>query len=216
MTDLTIILGNKAYSSWSLRGWLLLKQTGAPFAEVVVPLDRPETHAQILRHSPSGRVPALRAGADTVWDSLAIAEYLNERFPGAGLWPEDAAARAFARAVSAEMHAGFAALRRQMPMDLRRSPGAPQTPGGQTGADVARILAIWKACRDRFAHDGDFLFGRFCAADAFYAPVVTRFITYGVPLEGRAKAYSDAVMSWPAMGEWIAAAKAEPWIIDNP
>ncbi|MFQ5774164.1 MAG: glutathione S-transferase family protein [Kiloniellaceae bacterium] len=217
MTDFTIVLGNKAYSSWSLRGWLLLKQTGAAAEEVVIPLNRPETRERILRHSPSGRVPALKAGGLTVWDTLSIAEFLNERFPEAGLWPRDPEARALARSVSAEMHAGFATLRRLMPMDLRRgAPGRAPGPTGQLAADVARIAAIWKECRDRHGRSGDFLFGDFGAADAFYAPVATRFATYGVALDPTAAAYRDAVMNRPAMREWIAAAKAETWVIENP
>lgn len=219
MAQFTIVLGNKAYSSWSLRAWLLLERTGAPFEEIVIPLDRPQTRAEILEHSPSGRVPALKAGGLVVWDTLAIAEYLNERFPAAGLWPADTGARAVARSVAAEMHAGFATLRRRLPMDLRRSappPGQAPRLSGRLGAEVARIVAIWTECRSRFGRGGDYLFGPFGAADAFYAPVVTRFVTYGVALEGPAAAYRDAVLVWPPLRDWIAAAKAEPWVIENP
>lgn len=219
MPRFTIVLGNKAYSSWSLRAWLVLKQTGAPFEELVIPLDRPETKAQILRHSPSGRVPALEVDGRAIWDSLAITEYLHENFPEAGIWPNDLEARAPARAVVAEMHAGFATLRSELPMDLRRSTPA-QAPGpgpsGELGADIARIVGIWNDCRARFGGAGDFLFGDFCAADAFYAPVATRFATYGIALDGPAATYRDAVLAWPAMRDWIAAAKAEPWVIETP
>ena len=218
MTNCTIVIGNKTYSSWSLRGWLLVQQSGAVFEEIVIPLDQPETKAEIHRYSPAGKVPVLRAGDLAIWDSLAIAEYLHERFPDAGLWPADTEARAIARAVSAEMHSGFMALRKRMPMDLRRQPPQALTryTDGDLGADISRIQDIWRECRARFGRSGDFLFGDFCAADAFYAPVVTRFVSYGVELDPVAAAYRDAVMSWPAMHDWISAAKDEPWILQNP
>ncbi len=219
MSEFTIVLGNKAYSSWSLRGWLMLKLTGAAFDEVVVPLDRPETKAAIRAHSPSGRVPTLKAEGLAVWDTLAIAEYLHERFPEAGLWPEDPAARARARSVAAEMHAGFPALRARLPMDLKREPpepGAGIAVDGALAGEIARIVAIWSDCRARFGGGGDFLFGRFGAADAFYAPVATRFVTYGVALEGGAADYRDALVARPDLRQWIAAANAEPWVIENP
>ncbi len=222
MTEFTLILGNKAYSSWSLRGWLLLKRSGAAFEELVVPLDRPGFKAAILAHSPSGRVPALKAGELTIWDSLAIAEYLHERYPDAGLWPEDPVARAVARAVTAEMHAGFAALRERLPMDLKRAPLAPgeyDTGDAALGTDIARIAEIWTDCRARFGtvHPGDgrFLFGEFGAADAFYAPVATRLHSYGVALEGAAAAYRDALLAWPDLVAWTEAAQAEPWVIET-
>ena len=215
MAELSITLGNKNYSSWSLRGWLALKQTGAVFAERVVPLDRPGTREQLLAASPSARVPVLQHGDLTVWDSLAIGEYLAERFPEAALWPAETAARAVARVVTAEMHAGFAELRRDLPMDLRnRYPGRDLAPG--TARDVARIVEIWQNCRARFGAGGDFLFGGFSLADAAYAPVVSRFVTYDVALPQVAATYRDAVMAWPALRDWAAAAEAEPWVIDSP
>ncbi len=226
MPEFTIILGNKAYSSWSLRGWLLLKRSGATFEEVVVPLDRPGFKAEILAHSPSGRVPVLEADGLTIWDSLAIAEYLHERYPEAGLWPEDPEVRAVARAVTAEMHAGFTVLRERLPMDLKRAPMAPGK--GLKGdpaldAEIARIVEIWTDCRSRVprrgpsgaAGSGRFLFGEFCAADAFYAPVATRFHSYGVALEGAAAAYRDALLAWPDLAAWTEAAQAEPWSIET-
>ncbi len=219
MVDFTLILGNKAYSSWSLRGWLMVKLTGAAFDEVVVPLDRPETKAAIRAHSPSGRVPTLKTEGFAVWDTLAIAEYLHERFPEAGLWPEDPAARACARSATAEMHAGFPALRARLPMDLKRDPPGPGAGAAVDGAlagEIARIVAIWSDCRAHFGGAGDFLFGRFGAADAFYAPVATRFVTYGVALEGAAADYRDALVARPDLRQWIAAAKAEPWVIEEP
>jgi len=218
MPDFTIVLGNKRYSSWSLRGWLLLHQTGTAFEEIVIPLDQPQTKRDILSHNPAGRVPVIKIGDATVWDSLAIAEYLHERFPEMGIWPHDDAARAMARSVSAEMHAGFEALRTHMPMDVcthdpTRGKRALDKP--QVAANVDRVATIWNDCRARHGQGGDFLFGAWCAADAMYAPVVTRFTTYGVPLPGPASAYREAVMATPAMVEWITAAKAETWIIDQ-
>ena len=205
--SMTIYLGNKNYSSWSLRPWLALKHTGAPFEEVVIPLDQPDTHSRILRHSPSGRVPALLDGDLLLWESIAMCEYLAERFPEARLWPEDRAARAHARAVSAEMHAGFATLRSTMPMNLRR-PRAPVLQTDAVRTDVERIVDIWTECR-RSAHGGEFLFGRFSIADAMFAPVVTRFHGYAVELPSVAQAYVDSVRAWPAMREWTDAALRE-------
>jgi glutathione S-transferase len=214
MADITIYLGNRNYSSWSLRPWLALKQTGAAFDEEVIPLSEPTTRSTVLRFSPSGRVPALKHNELTVWDSLAICEYLAETFPAAKLWPEDKAARAVARAVSAEMHSGFAALRDHLPMNMRSSfPNRGVTPEVQ--ADINRISAIWRDCRKRFGADGPFLFGGFTIADAMYAPVVSRFRTYKVELEEEAQAYTDAVWALPALQEWLTAAKNEPMIIES-
>src|SRR5258706_1732249 len=179
MADITIYLGNRNYWSWSVRPWLALKQPGAAFDEEVIPLSEPTTRSTVLRFSPSGRVPALKHNELTVWDSLAICEYLAETFPAAKLWPEDKAARAVARAVSAEMHSGFAALRDHLPMNMRSSfPNRGVTPEVQ--ADINRITAIWRDCRNRFCADGPFLFGGFTIAYAMDAPVVSRFRTYKV------------------------------------
>lgn len=205
MAQLTIVIGSKRLSSWSLRGWLALRLTGAAFDEVVIPLDQPDTRQRILEHSPAGRVPVLKDGAVTVWESLAICEYLAERFPAAGLWPDEPAARAHARAVAAEMHAGFADLRRDMPFDCpARRGGEGGTPGAR--ADIARVTELWRDCRQRFGGDGAFLFGRAGIADAMYAPVVSRLVTYEVALDEVSAAYRDAVLAWPAMAEWLAAA----------
>lgn len=212
MTDYTIVLGNKAYSSWSLRGWLALRQTGAAFDEIVIPLDQPDTRANILAHSPSGRVPCLRTPGGAIWDSLSIIEYLAETYPAAGLWPTDRWARAMARTAAAEMHAGFADLRTEMWMDLKhRRPGEGRTPAVE--ADIARICEIWTRCRTDFGDGGPFLFGRFGAVDAMYAPVCTRFETYGVDLDPTCAAYRDAVLSHPDMIAWTEAALAEPWVL---
>jgi glutathione S-transferase len=215
MADLEIILGNKAHSSWSLRGWLALKLTGVTFDEQVIPLYRPDSKDRILAHAPAGKVPILRHGALVVWDSLAIAEYLAETFPEAGLWPEDRLARAHARTIVAEMHAGFEALRNHMPMDLRKRYPGRGWPSA-VDQDVARIVQIWTDCRGRFGAGGPFLFGQPCNADAAYAPVASRFLTYGVELPAAAAVYRDAVMAWPAMQEWTAAAEQEPWVIEFP
>jgi glutathione S-transferase len=214
--EFTLVIGNKNYSSWSLRGWLIAKAAGIEFEEIVIPLDLPETQASIRKHSPSGRVPVLLHRGLAVWESLAIAEYLNDLKPEAGLWPAAEAARAHARSISAEMHAGFAELRNNMPMNIRASyPGKGMTPGVR--ADITRITGLWRDCRKRFAgaaaKDDGFLFGGFSAADAMYAPVVTRFRTYDVKLDSDAEAYCKAVMAHPAMKEWVDAAKIEPWLI---
>jgi glutathione S-transferase len=209
----TLVIGNKNYSSWSLRAWLALKRTGAAFEEIMVPLDRPETRAAIRAHSPTGRVPVLEDGERTIWDSLAIAEYLAERFPDVGLWPADEEDRALARSVCAEMHAGFAALRSRMPMNLRaRYPGQRRSP--EVDADIARIQEIWEDCRHRVGENGPFLFGAFTLADAFYAPVVSRFRTYDVAMGGVCRAYAEAVWAWPDLQSWAAAAAEEPHVIE--
>jgi glutathione S-transferase len=214
LPEFTIVIANRNYSSWSLRGWLALKQTGAEFDEVVIPLDQPTTRADILKHSPSARVPALRHGELVVWDSLAICEYLAERFPEAKLWPADPAPRAVARSVSAEMHSGFQALRQHFPMNMR-STFANRGTTPEVQADVNRILALWRDARRRFGAAGPFLFGEFSAADCMYAPVVSRFRTYKVELDDEARAYVDAVWATPAMQEWVAAATNEPMIIEK-
>jgi glutathione S-transferase len=213
MSPFTLYIGDKNYSSWSLRAWLVMKHVGKPFDEVVIPLGEPGMRtAAIAPYSPSGRVPALRHGDVTIWDSLAIAEYVAEVFPEAGLWPADRVARAIARAVSAEMHSGFAAMRSAMPMNLRRAP-APLALGPDVAGDVDRVLAIWRECRQRHGHSGPFLFGRFSVADAMFAPVVTRLRTYGAPVDEDAARYMDAVVALPAMKEWTEAARAEGHVI---
>lgn len=206
--ELTLVIANKNYSSWSLRPWLALKRIGAPFSEVRIALDQPDTRARILEHSPGGKVPVLHDGDVTVWDSLAILEYLAERFPEAGLWPGAPQARAVARAVSAEMHAGFTALRQGLPMNCRRR--EPLAITDETlRADIARIDAMWTDCRRRFGAHGPFLFGSFTNADAMYAPVVTRFASYQVAVSETAQAYMDTILEMPEMRAWYADAEAE-------
>lgn len=215
MAELTLYIGNRSYSSWSLRAWLLLKQAGADFEEVVIPLRAPGTRTlEIQRYSPSGKVPALQHGVLTIWESLAIAEYAAEIFPAAKLWPEARDARAVARSVSAEMASGFAALRTALPMNVRRKiQGVAITDAASQ--DIARIQAIWNDCRSRFGQGGEFLFGRFSAADAMYAPVATRFDTYGVELDAVSRRYVASLLGLPAMQAWIAKAKKEPHIIEE-
>jgi len=210
-----LVIGNKNYSSWSLRPWLALRIAGIAFEEVRVPLYEAGSKAAILRHSPAGRVPVLLDGDVTVWESLAICEYAAELAPRARLWPADPAARAHARAISAEMHAGFAALRQALPMNLRAERARiPLEPAVR--ADVERVAAIWEECRARFgaaapagASGGPFLFGAFTIADAMYAPVATRFHSYGVALPPVAQAYADALRALAPMREWAAAGVAE-------
>jgi len=214
MSDLTLVIANRNYSSWSLRAWLALAATGAEFDEVLVPLGRPETAAEILRWSPSGRVPALRDGDLTIWDSLAICEYLAERFPDAGLWPADPRARAVARSVVAEMHSSFTGVRGNMPMNIRASyPGAGRGPG--VDEDVQRITTVWESCRSSYGAGGDLLFGSFTIADAFFAPIVSRFRTYGVETTGVAAEYMDAVWALPTMRDWVKKAHAEAMRVDR-
>jgi glutathione S-transferase len=204
---LTLVIGNKNVSSWSMRPWVAAKAFGIPFAEVFVPLDRPDTAANIARYSDAGRVPVLLAGEITVWDSLAICEFLAEQFPDKHMWPQELAARAMARSVVAEMHSGFTGLRSAMSMNIRaRLPGRGRTPEAQ--ADIGRICEIWERCLARFGHHR-FLFGDFSIADAFFAPVVSRFQTYGVSLAPALQAYCERVLAHPAVASWVEGALAE-------
>ena len=208
MADFTLVIGNKNYSSWSLRGWLMAKIAGIEFEEIVVPLDLPETQPTIRKHSPSGRVPVLLHRGLAVWESLAIAEYLNETKSDAALLPKEPAARAHCRAIAGEMHSGFANLRSALPMNLKAHyPGFKVWAGAQ--ADINRVSEIWHECLAKYG--GPFLFGKMpMLADAMYAPVVTRFLTYDVKLDPASAGYCKAVMALPAMQDWVAAAKAEP------
>ena len=204
-----LVIASKNYSSWSLRAWLALEQTGAPYEEILISTADPDWHDQVKRVSPSGKLPLLIEDGLQVGDSLAIVEYLNERFPKAGLWPSDAKARAIARSVAAEMHSGFTALRSNMPMDIQASePGKGHTSEGL--ADAARIQAIWRDCRGRFGSGGPFLFGAFSAADCLYAPMVFRFRSYGVELDANAKAYCEVMVKEPKVAKWVAGAMKEP------
>ncbi|MDO3563734.1 glutathione S-transferase family protein [Ralstonia pseudosolanacearum] len=203
-----LVIGNKNYSPWSLRPWLLARQAGIPFEEIRLRLGSESFAAEARRYSPAGRVPVLVDGDLTVWDSLAICETLAERFPRARLWPEDPKARAHARSICAEMHTGFTALRGQMPMNVTAVlPGMGWNVAVQR--DVDRIAQIWTELRQKYAAEGPFLFGHFTVADAFYAPVVSRFATYGVRLPELAKAYADHILNLSAMQEWIESARGE-------
>lgn len=215
MAGLFLLIGNRKYSSWSLRPWIVLKQAGLKFEEKVVRLQQPDTTAKIKKYSPSGKVPFLKHGKVEVWESLAICEYLAEAFPKARLWPKDKTVRAHARAVANEMHGGFADLRRYLPMDVNRRIDEPARAAAVKG-EIDRIVEIWTQCRRRFGKGGPFLFGKFSIADGMYAPVVTRFVTYGVKLPPVAAAYVKTMINLPAMQEWIAAADKESWLIEYP
>jgi glutathione S-transferase len=210
--SLKLIIGNKNYSSWSLRPWIALKVKGIPFDETVIPLYEPGSREEILKYSPAGKVPVLIDGDEHVWETLAILEHLAERFPEAHLWPQDARARSHARAVATEMHAGFMPLRRDCTMNLWL-PRKPRPLSDEVKADVARIEALWGDCRARYGQGGPFLFGGFTAADAMYAPVVSRFHTYGIPVGGTSRAYMEAMMALPAWAAWYDAAMKETWIM---
>lgn len=204
---LTLVIGNKNISSWSMRPWVAAVAFNIPFTEVRLLLDQPDTATNIANYSQAGRVPVLLAGEMTIWDSLAICEYLAEQFPDKHLWPQDVAARAMARSITAEMHSGFASLRNDMSMNIQaRLPGRGRTPGAQ--ADIGRICEIWEECLARFGHH-EYLFGDFSIADAFYAPVVTRFKTYGVALAPALQAYCDRVLAHPAVARWVREAMQE-------
>jgi len=196
----TLYIGNKNYSSWSLRPWVLMKTAGIPFREERIPLYQEGSHERVLAKSPSGRVPCLHDGECVVWDSLAIAEYLAERHPG--LWPADAAARAWARSVSAEMHSGFARLRDEFGMNVRLR--WKRLPSPEVAAEIARIVALWREGRERFGRGGAFLCGAFGIVDAFWCPVAFRFQTYGVALDSTADSYLKTLLALPAMQEWAA------------
>lgn len=212
-----LIIGNRAYSSWSFRGWLAAKQSGEEFEEFVVPMFDAEwdKRREGNEFAPSlGTVPILWDGDCVVWDSLAIIEFLADRHGSALYWPEEEAARGMARSMAAEMHSGFANLRRELPMNVRKS--FPPIKLNQPVKDeIDRILQLWAQARARFGGTGDFLFGDWTAVDIMYAPVVTRFITYGVPVPPFAGAYMKAVLSHPHVAEWIDKAQDEPWVIDQ-
>ncbi|WP_434679882.1 glutathione S-transferase family protein [Pseudomonas sp. R1-18] len=198
---LHLIIGDKRYSSWSLRPWLVLEMIGAPFTDQVIRLNQRDTRQKILQYSPSGKVPALQCEHGTITDSLAICEYLVERFPEADLWPRDTAARAQARSACAQMHSGFVSLRTNMPMDLRHDQPLEVIPV-DTQNDIDRIVELWGECRAAAVESGPFLFGRPSIADAFFAPVAIRLRTYHVDLPPEALAYIETIYQWPAFKRW--------------
>jgi glutathione S-transferase len=212
---LKLVIGNKNYSSWSMRPWVALKAAGIAFEEVQIPLYTGDADKQrILDVTPSGKVPALIDGEITVWDSLAIIEYAAERFPHAGLWPEHRASRAHARSIAAEMHSGFAALRNECGMNLHRPVGAKLLSDSAL-ADIARIQQIWSDCRVRYGKSGPYLFGAVSAADAMYAPVVHRFRTYAIDVTPAVRDYMAAMNALPAFAEWTGAGLAETLLIEK-
>jgi len=213
---LKLVIGNKNYSSWSMRPWLAMRVAAIPFEEIFIPLytDNKADKDRIVGFSRAGKVPALIDGDVTVWDSLSIIEYLAERFPDAKLWPQDPAARAHARSISAEMHSGFLPLRNECGMNLHRPVGAVSL-SADAQANVARVQEIWTECRDRHGKSGPYLFGAFTAADAIYAPVVHRFRTYAINVSPQAQAYMDTMMAQPAFAEWTRAGLAETLVIEK-
>ena len=212
---LKLVIGNKNYSSWSMRPWLALRANDIAFEEIFIPLyTGAADKSRILGFSGSGKVPALVDGDITIWDSLSIIEYLAERFPQARLWPEDRAGRAHARSISAEMHSGFVALRNECGMNLHR-PVGPVPLSADARADIARVQRIWRECRERHGKSGSFLFGAFGGADAMFAPVVHRFRTYAIETTPEARDYMDAMMALPAFQEWTRAGLAESLVIEK-
>ncbi len=214
--SLTLVIGNKNYSSWSLRPWIAMKAAGIPFQEILIPLYEPGSSEETLKYSPAGKVPILIDGDEHVWESLAILEHLAERFPDAGLWPKERAARSHARVVATEMHAGFMPLRKACTMNLWL-PVKVRPQAEDVMENVRRIETLWADCRTRFGQKlgGPFLFGGFGAADAMYAPVVSRLHTHGLPVGAGTRAYMDAVMGLPAWREWYDAAMQETWVMQH-
>jgi glutathione S-transferase len=211
---LKLVVTNKTYSSWSLRPWILLAQLKIPFEEVVVPMDQPDSRANMLKYAPTGKCPSLHDGKIAVWESLAIIEYVAAAYPEKTIWPKGKAARAHARSLASEIHAGFGALRQACPTNFRRPVRAIPL-SDEVRADVARIEAAFAHARAAFGKGGPFLFGRFSAADAMFAPVVNRFHVYDVPVSKATRAYMEAMMGLPAWKAWIADAHAEPWRIER-
>jgi glutathione S-transferase len=211
---LKLIIGNKNYSSWSLRPWIAMKVAGIAFEEEIIPLYEPGSREQVLKYSPAGKVPVLIDGETRIWESLAILEYLSEKFPKAGLWPAEPRPRGLARAVASEMHAGFQALRKNCPMNLWL-PVKKRPQPDDVMDNVKRIDALWNDCRSRFGQGGAFLFGPFGAADAMYAPVASRLHSYDIAVSAVSRAYIDAVLALPAFAEWRAAGLKETWIMQG-
>lgn len=204
-----LVIGEKNYSSWSLRPWLLMTHFGVPFAEINLPLDTPEFYRRIASYSPTARVPVLRDGDERIWDSLAICEVVNERYLDGKAWPADMKARAAARSAVAEMHSGFSALRSQLPMNCHRQANGYRWKE-DAEQDIARIQAIWSDLRNRFGTEEGFLCGRFGIVDAMFAPVCVRFQSYGVDVDSNARRYIETIYALPAMQQWLSDAKREP------
>lgn len=206
-----LVIGNRNYSSWSLRAWLYLRESGIGFEEIRIPLFTAEWAEAVARYSPAGRVPVLLDGDIQVWDTMSIIEYVRERHPEALGWPEDVAARAEARSIAAEMHAGFLSIRDELPQNLRARHRRDEARLSVTArAQIARVCSIWSSCRQRFQHAGPWLFGRFSIADVMYVPMALRFVTYEIPVPEDARSFVDAVTALPSVREWIEAAAREP------
>jgi glutathione S-transferase len=211
---LKLVIANKQYSSWSLRPWMVLRAFDIAFEEITIPLRQPDSKARLAAFSPSGKVPVLLDGDKTIWESLAIIEYLAERSPGKAIWPKDPAARAHARSSANEMHGGFMPLRQGCAMNLGARFKTPEMTDALQ-ANVDRIAAIWAEARSKFGADGPYLYGAFSAADAMYAPVATRLDTYQIPVKPETRAYIDTILAHPDFTAWKAAALKEPWTIDD-
>jgi glutathione S-transferase len=214
MAPFELIIGNKTYSGWSMRPWLALRHAGVEFRETRVPLYIQGYKEKVLQHSPSGKVPALKHGAVTLWDSLAICEYLAEVFPAAGLWPRESAERAMARSVSAEMHSGFTGIRNALPFNCRAQ-GRHVAFTAPVDAEIGRVQALWRNCRQQHTQTGPWLFGAFTNADAMFIPMALRFATYGIKLGAVEQAYFDTVLAHPPVQEWIAAARQESEVMED-
>ncbi len=214
MEKLELVIGNKTYSSWSLRAWLALKHTSVTFTEILLFMDTPEFKPAVRKYSPTGKVPLLKHGSLAIWDSIAICEYLAEQFPASKLWPEDVTARALARSVSAEMHSGFMAIRKNLPFNCRAS-GRHVPMTAELETEVNRVTELWCDCREHYGQSGPWLFGQFSIADAMYIPVALRFVTYGTKLDSTARAYVEAAQSLSVIQEWVAAAKLEKAVIET-
>ncbi len=214
MSSLRLVIGNKNYSSWSLRAWLTLKQADIPFEETLISLDTDTATEEKLRHAPTARVPVLHDGEITIWDSLAIVEYIAEQYPDRGLWPESKIARARARSLCAEMHAGFLDLRTELPLNCRARTARRKRPP-EVEADIERILAAWRSTRAEFGEGGPFLFGEFTIADAFFAPVASRFFTYDVEIDENGRTYQETLFSLPPMQQWMVEAENEPMTLPH-
>ncbi len=212
MSSFKLVIGNKNYSSWSLRAWIAAKHTGVDFEEILIPLFQADSKPQLLKHSSSGRAPVLDHDGFVVWDSLAIGEYLAELFPNKHFWPKDSHARAWARSIVAEMHSGFIPLRKAFRMDLKRV-NQPTNAPEEALKDVARIQDIWEQSRIQFGKSGPYLMGEYSLADMFYAPVVTRFVSYGIKVSPLCQEYINTMITHPHMQEWQTEAVKEPWVI---
>ncbi|WP_421858009.1 glutathione S-transferase family protein [Oricola sp.] len=209
-----LVIGNKLYSSWSLRAWITLKAFDIAFTETVIAMYKPDTRERMLAFGPTGKVPVLVDGDITVWESLAIIEYLADRFPDKAIWPANQAARAHARSAASEMHAGFTGIRSSCPMNLTKR-FAPRDRGPEMAADIQRLQELWREARERFGGSGPFLYGEFSAADAMFAPVVSRLDTYQIDVDGETRRYMDAVLSYPSFVAWRDSALQEKWTLPH-